>query len=63
MRLSYLANPAGMFHGQTSAGHCCSYISFQIDHNSSHCVQAPGAVLLDHSPVARRRQTLPTAGG
>lgn len=45
-RSKYLADPAGMFHGQASAGHRCSYISFQIHHNSSHGVQAPGAIFL-----------------
>lgn len=42
----YLAHPAGMLHGQATAGHGCSHISFQIHHNSSHRVQASGTIFL-----------------
>ncbi len=42
----YLTNPAGMLHGQASTGHRCGYISFQVDHNGSHCVETPWTVFL-----------------
>lgn len=45
----YLADPAGMFHGQSSAGHRRSYVPFQIHHNGPHGVQAPWTVFLRHS--------------
>lgn len=45
----YLANPAGMFHGQASTGHRCSYIPFQVYHNGSHGVEAPWTIFLHHS--------------
>lgn len=43
---TYLAHPAGMLHGQATAGHGRSHISLQIHHNSSHRVQASGTIFL-----------------
>lgn len=39
--LTYLAHPAGVFHGEASTGHRCSNITFKINHDGSHCVKAP----------------------
>lgn len=44
-----------MFHGQTSTGHCCSHISFQIYHDGSHCVEAPRTIFL-HYRKGRERE-------